>query len=123
VKGSIHRSLSQLQQDGLIFKINGKATFVSLAKAQFDVSAFKSFGESAASIGKQAFSKLICITTELPTDNVANCLQLAGEPRVTKIRRLRYLNNQRLAYDITYAPISVSKVSAMPIMSSVTSSM
>lgn len=34
----IRQALSQFQPDGLIFKINGKGTFVSMSKAQFDVS-------------------------------------------------------------------------------------
>ena len=88
---------------GLIFKINGKGTFVSKPKASFDVSTLKGFGETASSMGQESFSKLISVSHHSDLRSVNEKLKLPIGESVVRIQRLRYLNREPLAFDITYA--------------------
>lgn len=106
---TVRQALSELQREGLVFKINGKGTFVSMPKARFDVSQLKGFGESAASIGQEAISKLISVTNEIPTELVRNKLDINRNSLATKIKRLRYLNREPLAFDFTHTSISLGE--------------
>lgn len=104
---TVRQALSDLQSEGLIFRIHGKGTFVSKPKAFQDLGRLQGFGEAMRQMGYETYSKVLSIKTVKPEAQVAERLHLSKQAKVTEIRRLRFLNREPISLDVTYLPTSV----------------
>ncbi|MFT5420948.1 MAG: GntR family transcriptional regulator [Candidatus Endobugula sp.] len=107
---TVRQALAELQREGLVFKINGKGTFVSKPKAALDVSKLRGFGEAMSSMGYESFSRVLSMKEEESPNNVSSRLNLPADALVTKIQRLRYLNREPISLDITYFKPRLGKI-------------
>jgi GntR family transcriptional regulator len=106
---TVRQALNDLQNEGLIFKIHGKGTFVSKPKAFQNLGKLQGFGEAMRQMGYETFSRVVGIKSIHPAPQVAEKLGLAKRERVTELKRLRFLNREPISFDISYVPLAVGE--------------
>lgn len=104
---TVRQALNDLQNEGLIFRIHGKGTFVSKPKAFQDLGRLQGFGEAMRQMGYETFSRVLSIKNVTPSPQVAERLQLPKRARVTELQRVRFLNREPISLDVTYVPLSI----------------
>lgn len=99
---TVRQALNQLQQDGFIFKIHGKGSFVSRPKAFQNITHLQGFAEALNSLGHEVFNQIKFFDFITAPIHVAAKLQLPLGTIVTEIKRVRVLNRQPVSFEITY---------------------
>jgi GntR family transcriptional regulator len=106
---TVRQALNDLQNEGLIFRIHGKGTFVSKPKAFQNLARLESFGEAMQPMGYETYSTVVSIREISPSPQVRARLQLGSKERAVEIRRIRHLNRDPLSLDISYFPVALGK--------------
>jgi GntR family transcriptional regulator len=106
---TVRQALTDLQKEGLIFKIHGKGTFVSKAKATQHLRRLEGFGEAMSGAGHETFSKVLGHRIVRAGKIVGDRLRLAERDEVMEIRRVRYLDREPISVDVTYVPPAIGK--------------
>lgn len=104
---TVRQALQDLQNQNLIFSVQGKGSFVSKPKAVQDLTQLEGLGEAMNPKGYEALSRVTGIR-ELPASKpIRAVLELEGGASVMEIRRVRHLNRQPLSLDVSYFPLEI----------------
>lgn len=99
---TVRQAIRDLQNEGLLFSVHGKGTFVALPKVSQELTHLQGFNEAMHQLGHEAFSDVFGLATVKGDAVVCAKLGLKAGEQVTEIRRVRYLNREPISVDYSY---------------------
>ena len=100
-RNTVKKAIEELVNLGLLYRIQGKGTFVSKKQVKQSLSNLYSFSESFEARGLQLKNKLLSVKKVTATDDVKKALNLAGN-EVIELTRLRCIDDAPTILETSY---------------------
>ncbi|MBM7871453.1 GntR family transcriptional regulator [Clostridium pascui] len=101
------RAVDDLVNEGYLYRIQGKGTFIKSDEGNYDLVSIMSCTEDIVRMGMTPSKKLIC-STVMEADKVrAKKLQLINGDKVLMLKRVYYANEEPLNYTTAYLPCKI----------------
>lgn len=106
-RNTAKKAIEDLVQEGVLYRVQGKGTFVSLPKIEQSLSAFYSFSQVLSKKGLKPKDIILDLKVIDATHKVAKALNIEKGERVVTLQRLRYANNEPIILENSYLPKSI----------------
>ncbi len=104
---TVRRTIDALVTDGLLYRVDGKGTFVSDPKVSFQALTLDGLREQALQMGHASSASLLGIEKVLAQKKIAGVLKIAPETPVFLIERVHFVKDVPLAMHRSYIPCDV----------------
>ncbi|CAM3788869.1 GntR family transcriptional regulator [Mesobacillus zeae] len=104
---TVRQAVNQLVQNGMLYRQQGKGTFVAERKIEKQLLGLTSFTEDMQGRGVQTSSDVVEFNIVLANAYIAGQMQLKKKDPVYEIKRIRLAENTPMAYEITYLPATL----------------
>jgi len=98
------RVLTKLVQDGLLFRVPGKGTFLAPVKISAVSPAYAGVREQLEAMGYQTSTELLGIDREMPSVKVRKKLRLLDGQEVYAVHRVRSVQGEPISLHHSYVP-------------------
>ena len=99
------KAIQDLVHEGLLYREQGKGTFVAYPKERRSVSQLLSFTEEMKAKGEEVTNKVMLFKKDRPSKKVANILDLnPDEDFIFMIKRIRIVSNVPFAIELARIP-------------------
>ena len=106
---TIRRTLSLLEQDGLIDRQRGRGTFVTEKSKSVELPRFCGSMETLISMGTRSTPKIIEVKTIEADDKISKRLKLKENQKVLMIEKVRMVEGTPLSHVINYLPMDLGQ--------------
>lgn len=106
-RATVRQAIAELEKNNIIYKIQGKGTFIAPKKMDQPLVKFYSFTEEMKKLGKIPKSKILDFALEKSNDKISKILNIEPSSKIYKIVRLRLTDDIPLIYETTYLPANI----------------
>ncbi|WP_017381393.1 GntR family transcriptional regulator [Paenisporosarcina sp. TG-14] len=104
---TVRQSITNLVNDGLLYREKGRGTFVAPPKVEQPLSGLTSFTEDMLARGMTPSNTLVSFEKMMPELGIAQKLQLDEGDEVFLVKRIRYADDKPMAIEKTYLPVKL----------------
>lgn len=101
-RNTVKKAIEELVQDGVLYRIQGKGTFVSKPKFQQPLMGFYSFSKVLKEHGMNPKDIILDIREVKPTAKIKEGLQMISDECVIELKRLRCANNEPIILESSF---------------------
>jgi GntR family transcriptional regulator len=103
-RATVRQALTELVNEGLLYRQHGKGTFVCEPSAQQMVSELTSLTTELQKRGKRPGGLLLLSELVRGSETLRRQLRLADEEQLVRLERLRLADGQPIAFEVDYLP-------------------
>lgn len=102
---TVRRAISDLVDEKILYRQQGKGTFVSEAKIERELILIGSFSDIATESGKEPSAQILETIIKKPTKELCDVLKISSEEDILELKRLLSINGKPFIIETSHYPL------------------